>query len=266
VINLRVSTKKLRRNFILRETVLVNFISHTYTEIVPNGSSKTVFQLPETIPYRLATETIMFPSLPVVRDYDTLATIDDVIVEVGGTPGVISSLDPIMGLVELVSPVVGGQTVSFTYNIRSIGQVAFIDQENSRTFDWVQVFPSICYDGFKDVITLKMSEYVNYLSDYGAGIKSKYFNKDTFQIEEYVFNGPVFESYDSHEDQISSPEDFPNALVKIHSPLSSTDPLNLIMNYDFLNESSVRVRKKTIRELLPDRSFKVSTITEVLPV
>jgi hypothetical protein len=275
VINLRVISKKLRKNFILRETTSTNVTSNAninppdgYSIYVPMGTPQTVFQLPETIVYQpVGSDTINFPALPVVKDFATLATPADVVVKVNGTitPGLISTLDPVLGIVTLSSPQ-QGVTLSFIYNIRSVGQVMVFDQDNSRTFDWVQVFPSFCYDGFEERVNLQLNEYVNFVSDYGAGIKFTYFNKDTYQIEEHVFNGPVFESYDAHEDEISSPESFPNALVRIRNPLGPVNALSLMTNYDYLNEPSIRIRKKTIRELLPDRTFRVSKILEVLPV
>jgi hypothetical protein len=268
VINLRVSSKKLRQNFILRETVSTNITSTTYSVYVSVDALQTIFYLPETISYVVQDSgTIDFPALPVVRDFSTLATADDIVVRLDGTitPGLIENFDPITGYIELFSAPIG-VTVSFTYNIRSVGEARVLAPDQSRMFDWEDVFPSICYDGFETRVNLKFDEYVNFLSDYGSGIKFTYFNKDTFQIEQHVFSGPVFESYNAHEDQISSPESFPNALVRIRNPVGSIDPLNLLPNYEYLNESAVRIRKKTIRELLPDRSFRISNITEVLPV
>jgi hypothetical protein len=233
------------------------------------GTPQSVFYLPETIVYRPSpdSDTINFPALPVVKDYATLATPADVIVKINGTvtPGLISTLDPILGIITFFSAQ-QNVIIDFIYNIRSTGQFTVFNQDHSRTFDWTQVFPSFCYDGFDERVNLQFNEYVNFVSDYGAGIKFTYFNKDTYQIEEHVFSGPVFESYDAHEDEISSPESFPNALVRIRNPLGPVNVLNLMTNYDYLNEPSVRIRKKTLRELLPDRTFRTSKILEVLPV
>jgi hypothetical protein len=348
VINLRVADKKLRSNFILRENAPTGVTSTTYSTYIPPTETQTIFQLPETIPYRQGEDVIYFSGLPVVKRDGSLATADDVIVILRGEiiQGLIKTFDPLTGYVELFDPqsytitryiqltvqdidrkfftlpfvplqadmvsfnIIGGVTqqydddfyivlnnvywngtaledlmevgdivrvsypvyalrdasISFTYNINATGLAKVLDPERSRIFDYRYVFPSTCYDGFDIQSTLKFNEYINTLSDYGSGIKFKYFNKDTFQIEEHVFSGPVFESYDSHEDEISSPESFPNALVKIRNPMTPTNQLDLLTNYDFLNDVSVRIRKKTIRELLPDRTFRISKITEVLPV
>jgi hypothetical protein len=348
VINLRVASKKLRKNFVLRETSPNNVSSNTYSVYMPIDAPLTVFYLPETIPYRIGSDTIDFPALPAIKDFNTLATADDVVVKLRGdvVHGLIKSFDPVTGYVEIFNPenyivnsfvqltqrdidlkfvslpsvplrpdlvlmgiyrgspqeygvdffVIGDTvywnttplesileagdvirfsypvyalrdaTISFTYNIRSVGLARVMDRDRSRVFDWEHVFPAQCFDGFENTLKVQFNEYVNYLSDYSSGIKFTYFNKDTYQIEEHVFTGPVFESYDPHDDEISSPESFPNALVKIRNPLNPANPLNLLTNYGYINEPSVRIRKKTIRELLPDRSFRTSKIMEVLPV
>jgi hypothetical protein len=275
VINLRVLTKKLRQNFILRETTSTKVTSNAninppdgYSIYIPMGTPQSVFYMPETIVYQPpGLDTINFPALPIVKDYATLATPADIIVKINDvvTPGLISTIDPILGIIQFFSAQ-QGVTISFVYNIRSVGQTMVLDQDRSRTFDWTQVFPTICYDGFDERANLHFHEYVNFVSDYGSGIKFKYFNKDTYQIEEHVFDGPVFESYNPYEDEISSPESFPNALVRIRNPIGPVDLLSLMMNHEYLNESSIRIRKKTIRELLPDRTFRISNVTEVLPV
>ena len=268
VINLRVPTKKLRRNFILRETAPTNVTQNIYTEVVPAGSSKTVFYMPETIRYNLNGEYIDFPALPIYKDYYTLATAADIIVLVNGSPVTVSSLDPINGIVTLVSPVgvSATDTVSFIYNFRSINSVDVLDQDRSRVLDYNQVLPGGCFDGYDARVHMRVNEYINFLSDDGQGIKFKYFNKDTQQIEEHVFNGPVFETYEAQEDEISAFESFPGALVRIRSPIDLRNPLNGLTDYRFLEEPAVRIRKKTIRELMPDRTFRTFKIVEALPV
>jgi hypothetical protein len=144
--------------------------------------------------------------------------------------------------------------------------VETIDPSQSRVFDSEYVFAGYCYDGYKQEVAIKESEYVNYLSDYGKGIKYVYLNKDTYQLEEHVFSGPVFEMYNPYEDEISAMESFPNALVRLQSSLSQSDPLKTLPNYDFLNDEAVRIRKKTLKELLPDRTFRSMQILEALPV
>jgi hypothetical protein len=156
--------------------------------------------------------------------------------------------------------------ITFTYNIRSVADAHVMDLSRSRVFDRDHVFPARCYDGYADEIDIQWNEYINFLSDYSTGIKFTYFNKTTFQIEEHVFTGPVFESYDASEDEISSSESFPEALVKIRNPLNPVNPLNLLTNYAFIDEPAIRIRKKTLRELLPNRTFRTLKITEALPV
>jgi hypothetical protein len=104
------------------------------------------------------------------------------------------------------------------------------------------------------------------LDDVSSGIKILYFNKDTFQIEEHVFSGPVFETYSAAEDEISSPDSFPNALVRIKNPIHAGSPLTEVPDYDFINDPTIRIRKKTIRELLPDRTYRTLEVKEALPV
>jgi len=156
--------------------------------------------------------------------------------------------------------------IKFTYKINSTGIVTVIDLSRSRVFDNDDVYPYFCYDGYQQTVGFNFKEYANFLSDYSKGIKFKYFNKDTLQLEEHIFSGPVFETYSVFEDEISAMESFPNALVKIANPLAQTDPISILSNYDFLNDEAVRIRKKTIQELLPDRTFRTMKIYEAMPV
>jgi len=156
--------------------------------------------------------------------------------------------------------------IKFTYRIQSTGMVTVIDFEQSRVFDDDDVFPYFCYDGYQQTVELKHTEYINFLDDNSKGIKITYFNKDTLQLEEHIYSGPVFETYSAFEDEISAMESFPNALVRIANPLGQTDPLQILTNYDFLNDEAIRIRKKTVRELLPDRTFRTTKIYEALPV
>lgn len=159
-----------------------------------------------------------------------------------------------------------GRELKFTYNIKTTGVISTLDMARSRVIDSNYVFAGNCYDGFRQEIELNEPEYVNFLSDYGKGIKHIYLNKDTYQLEEHVFSGPVFETYNALEDEISSQESFPNALVRIKSPLTMPDPLKTLSNYNFLNSDAIRIRKKTLRELLPDRTYRTQQIIEALPV
>jgi hypothetical protein len=155
--------------------------------------------------------------------------------------------------------------IEFIYRIKSTGVVTVVDLDRSRVLDR-DIFAYFCYDGYQNDVSLKFNEYVNFLNDFGKGIKFVYLNKDTFQLEEHIFSGPVFETYDASEDEISAIESFPNALIRVTDPLSQKDPLRILPNYDFLNDDAIRIRKKTIKELLPDRTFRTMNIYEALPV
>jgi hypothetical protein len=168
--------------------------------------------------------------------------------------------------IEYQSAALTGREIEFTYYIKTEGEIIIPDLSRSRVFDSDFVFPGYCYDGFRQEVAIEEPEYVNFVSDYGKGIKFMYLNKDTYQLEEHVFSGPVFEMYNPYEDEISATESFPNALVRIKNPLAQTDPLKTLPNYDFLNDDAIRIRKKTLKELLPDRTFRSMQITEALPV
>jgi hypothetical protein len=129
--------------------------------------------------------------------------------------------------------------------------------------DDVYVFPEFCYNGYKMDATTFYQEYINFLSDYGDGITFKYLNKDTYEVEEHTFSGPVFETYDADQDEVSAIESFPNALIRITKPLN---PLTILEDYKFLQDPAIRIRKKTLRELLPDRTFRTFKLYEALPV
>ena len=169
-------------------------------------------------------------------------------------------------VVSYMNAILSGTTVTFTYKIVNTATITVVDIENSRVFDSDDVLASYCYNGYQQEIGFNYTEYINFLDDYSKGIKFKYLNKDTNQIEDLIFSGPVFETYNPAEDEISGVESFPDALVRIANPLSNTDPLDLMMNFDFLNNKAVRIRRKTIKELLPDRTFRSMEILEALPV
>jgi len=169
-------------------------------------------------------------------------------------------------IIKYSSQALRNRDLTFIYNIKSTGIVSVLNLENSRVFDSDYVFPGYCYDGFLMKTQIIEPEYVNFLSDQGKGIKFMYLNKDTYQVEEHVFSGPVFESYVPSEDEISAIESFPNARIRITDPLRQTNPLKTLPNYAFFNGDAIRIRKKIIRELMPDRTFRTMEIEEALPV
>jgi hypothetical protein len=156
--------------------------------------------------------------------------------------------------------------IDFSYSILSSQSVLVINNDWSRIYDDVYVYPGFCPDPIKSRLSARFEEHINFLDDYSMGIKLKFFNKDTYQLEEHVFNGPVFETYLTSEDQIATPDSFANALIRIRGPICNENPLTFLGTFDFINDSLVRFRKKTYRELLPDRTFRTIKLTEVLPV
>jgi len=156
--------------------------------------------------------------------------------------------------------------VEFRYYILNETTIEVIDEYYSRILDNEYVFGSACPDPVRMDLDARYNEYINRMDDYSDGIKLIYFNKDTFQIEEHVFSGPVFETYESSEDQISSPESFPNALVRLQASAHAGNPLRHLSSYSFMNDVAVKFRKKTFKELLPDRTFRTTKIMEMMPV
>jgi len=154
--------------------------------------------------------------------------------------------------------------IEFTYYISNSMLAQVIDRDRSRIMDDKYVFAALCPD--IEVVNMKLYENYSFLDDNSDGIKLSFFNKDILTIEEHVFSGPVFESYEAVEDEIGVPDNFPGALVKIPNPMSLSNPLNYSADYGFLNDSLVRFRKKTYQELLPDRSFRSMKLVEMLPV
>ena len=84
-------------------------------------------------------------------------------------------------------------------------------------------------------------------------------------LEERMFSGPVFEMCDYNDDEISPPECFPGALVPVPYGVR-IDPMVRPLNFDFMSDELVRFRKKTVKELLPDRSFRTLELTEMVPI
>jgi hypothetical protein len=293
---LRTSTIKLRDNFVLRGTETGSLTTYTYKVSVGDDFQDT-FQLPEFVPYRttdpLTEDIVNFPTLPVYKDPATLAGSDDIVVTLDGivTTGLISSFDPTTGIIIFISPI-NNATIEFTYKFKSTSDVKVLSLTKSRVFDWVDVFPdiythvypdaythlfpnihthdgthtSVYYDGYETSPSIYCNEYINYMNDYSDGIKHVYYNISTNQLEDHVYSGPVFETYDATEDEISSHESFPNALVRIKNPLSTGNPLDILNNYDFLNEPAIRIRKKTVRELMPEGQYRITEFHEALPV
>lgn len=341
--NLRVPSKKLRDNFILRETESTGLALISYEAQSEQETDTPVYYLPATMKLSSDQGVIDFPTLPLMKNETTYADAGDVTVKIGGTiiEGIISSIDPINGVIQLDMPsylvfehivltqeqadnggvflsnylrrktnvvlnIVNGTPqqdgydfivygneltwrggslagllgagdeieiiyeisppVTFSYKIINTTTIDLIDPYYSRILDDDYVFASSCPDPIKIRIDAQYNEYVNYLDDYGSGTKVVYFNKTTYQIEEHVFSGPVFETYEESQDELSSPETFPNALVKVLNSSHSKDPLKYMADYSFMNDEVVRYRKKTYRELLPDRSYRVLKVTEMMPL
>jgi hypothetical protein len=157
-------------------------------------------------------------------------------------------------------------TVEVLYRIKSSATLSILNTENSRIMDDGYVFGGLCPNGAKETLGIQWNEFFNFLSDYSEGIKYRYFKKNTASIEEHVFSGPVFEYYSDEEDQIGTPDSMPEALVRIKGPFYADTPLKSISDYTFLSDKLVRFRKKVIKELLPDRTFRTTKIDEMLPV
>lgn len=154
--------------------------------------------------------------------------------------------------------------VVFTYRIRNNVLMQMFDEDRTRITDNGYLMPGYCYDGYKTEISMTLNEYMSALDDYSDNIKITFLNTDTLQLEEHIFSGPIFEIYDISQDQIGSPEGFPNPLVRLRN--SNDNPLNFIGDYHFINDKVVRFRKKTFKELLPDKTFRTLELTEMLPV
>jgi hypothetical protein len=182
-----------------------------------------------------------------------------------------SSLDGIITAGDYVrisywyDPLVDADIV-FTYRIRSHQNLNIIDRDWSRIMDNDDVFPGFCADMEDLQATLEYDEFYGMLDDASDGIKIKFLNTVSLQIEEHIFSGPLFEMYDAGMDQIGAPDNFPNALIRINNPISINNPLNYNANFSFMNDKLVRFRKKTYKELLPNNTFRTMQLTEMLPV
>jgi hypothetical protein len=261
--NLRVVDKKLRHNFILRETEDLGVLLVSYTTQTPADSTQTVFNLPETVELDVEGVGIIdFPALPVMKDATTLADASDVSVTIGGSPVTVLSIDPVDGVVTTATSAIDSEVV-ISYKIQNTRNVEVINENYSRITDNDYLFASLCPDPIQSESDLRFNEYFNFLTDYSEGIKLVFLNKTTYQIEEHVFSGPVFEIYDPSLDELSSPEAFPNALIRLPEPPHAFNPLQVSQNYTFINDPIVRFKKKVFKELLPDRTFRTLHITEM---
>lgn len=344
--NVRVMSKKIRLNFILREMGYTGTLEVTYETNTPSDTAQTVFWLPETFVYDSPEYgPIDFPSLPIMKDSTALADPSDISVTIDGVayPGGVSTVDPLSGRVEISAPapyahtesrtvsaeeasdeavmlehypsdpnavtlslngnpktvnvdyVVMGQrvvwfggpmtvtagdtldlgytaeplinaSVEFTYKVMSTRDVEVVDDDWSRITDDDYVLASACPDPIVSDSDMHLSEYYGFLDDYSEGITVQYFNKDTYQVERHVFSGPLFEIHEPSEDEFGSPESFHGALVKIKNPIHSGNPLKFRSTYTFLDDPFVRFKKKTFKELLPDRTFRTIKIMEMAPL
>lgn len=343
--NLRVKSKRLRDNFILREMGDSGVATVSYETNTPLNTQQNVFYMPETVEYETVEYGwVDYPALPLMKDRYTFADSSDVSVKIDGTsvPGIVAAVDPMAGKVTLNDPptlptidnftltaqnvaagevflsafpadstavtmsvngnpkvngvdfyvldqtlywlggpldgvlVAGDQLqvtynanrlintdVSFTYKIPSSQDVEVINLDNSRILDDEYVFAGLCPDPVPIESGMSFEEYYGFLSDYSEGIRVRYFNKDTYQIEDHMFSGPVFELYDPHDDELSSPDSFPNALVRVKNPIHSGNPYKFKTDYGFIEDPVVRMKKKVFKELLPDRTFRTLEITEM---
>jgi hypothetical protein len=162
------------------------------------------------------------------------------------------------------NPFAGAKLV-FTYHIQNDVSVPVIIRDWSRIMDDKYVFAGLCHDVEAVKIGLNMTEYLPGLDDDSDSITIPFFNTNTLEIEKHEFTGPVFETYEAIEDEIGAPGNFYNSLVRIKR-FSGDTPLNYSSTYSFINDKLVRFRKKTFRELMPDRTFKTTKIVEMLPV
>jgi hypothetical protein len=223
--------------------------------------------LPSSFAYTYNDDGINFPSLPVVDRDGNIATISDIEVKVNGVVWTVLSFDPVTGYILLSSfPVGPAITVETKYCIRNTATISMVDRDWSRIFDNDDVFPGYCFDGFSITTNVNFDEFYTFLDDDSDGIKFSFFNKDTLNIEEHIFSGPVFEYYSVADDELGSPDNFPNALVRIVNPIHLTNPLSYSGDYSFLNDKVVRFRKKTFKELLPSKTFRTLELMEMMPL
>ena len=262
--NLRVPGKNLRDSFILRERAHVGTGDVTYNTLGDVG--QTNFILPEKIPYRYEGSYVELDGLPILKDASTLADPSDVTVTVEGSPATVSSLNPLTGEITLSVPLTECSEVVFNYKIKRLHLVEVIDLDRSRVFDNDDVFASLCPDPVPITIVNRVQEYINSLSDYGQGIKKAFLNKDTYQVEEYVFTGPLFELHNAFEDEIAPPASFPNALVKVLNLKDIQEPMGRMGSYSYIDDPLVRFRRTTYKELLPNRTFRTTELVQMLPL
>jgi hypothetical protein len=264
--NLRVGSMLLRDNFMLRDRSDLGIGEMTYTTNV-YCTSKQSFQLPATV--NVTTDLygqVAFPALPLLKDATTMASASDVQVAVDGTASFLLFLDPVTGAVVTDATVMPGSSVKFSYIIADRQIVPVVDPYHARIFDDGFDFGGGCPDPIRIDMTSSATEYVNYLDDYSSGIKKRYFNKSTWALEERIFSGPVFEMYDKTEDEYSSPECFPGALVPIPAGVLTGRPMDRPNSFDFMADELVRFRRKTFKELLPDRTFRTVELVEMAPI
>jgi len=152
--------------------------------------------------------------------------------------------------------------LTFTYRILSTRSIDTVDGDWSRIFDDKYVLDGGCPDIENLDMGVMFAEYYGFIDDYSEGIKKVYFNTGTCQVEEHVFSGPVFEYYDAAEDELGSPSNFPDAMVQVRD--FSGPPLKRVVDYDFMDDLVVRFRKKTFKELLPDRTFRTTKLIEMM--
>ena len=266
--NIRVPGKNLREDFILRELESTGVAEYTYT-FDTDSNATSEYYLPASFPFTFNDDMINFPALPVIDIDGNVATISDIEVRVNGVLWTVLSFDPVTGYIQLnpypVGPVIA-VTVETKYHINNIVTLPMANRDYTRIFDSDDVFPGYCSDGVSLTLSASFDEFFTFLDDASDGIKLVFFNKDTLNVEEHLFSGPVFEYYSIADDELGSPDNFPNALVKINNPIHFTNPLIYSGDYNFLNDKVVRFRKKTFKELLPSKTFRTLELMEMMPL
>lgn len=117
--NLRVSSKKLRENFILREVEDTGTALFTYSFMLPIAPGDTTFNMPATYKFFIDDEWVDFPTLPIVDLNGDPATTADITCTIDGEAQTVLTLNPTTGVVTIAD-----------YHRENCGEIITLTQEN----------------------------------------------------------------------------------------------------------------------------------------
>lgn len=134
-----------------------------------------------------------------------------------------------------------------------------------RWRNWDQILMFFSFNGGQII----EEDPVSPLDDVGEGIKFSFWDVNNTQIEDMYFSGSVIMSSEADIDEVD-PADYPAGLVRLsfddaEDIRDSDDPVNDLPHLG-LQQSTYRLRRLIVREILADDQLRVTEIQQLVPI